>query len=252
MILLLGGTSETSALAEGIAGAGFDVLVSTATDIELDVGSHARISRRSGQLDESQMAELVVLRGIRAIVDATHPYAAGASETALKVSRARNIPLFVFLRPPSIKRDGRTHFARDHEEAARIACSFGKPVLLTIGTRNLSPYAREGKRTGCRIVARVLPNSESESACREAGLDTASVISKQGPFTLDENRGAIRRHGAGVIVTKDGGEAGGAPEKVEAARLESAEVVVVERPSVSRENCFEDIACLVEEIARSG
>jgi precorrin-6A/cobalt-precorrin-6A reductase len=252
MILLLGGTSETSALAEGIAGAGFDVLVSTATDIELDVGCHVRISRRSGQLDESLMIELVESRGIKAIVDATHPYAAGASETALQVSRARNIPLFVFLRPASIERDGRIHFARDHEEAARIACSFGKSVLLTIGTRNLTPYAREGKRTGCRIVARVLPTAESETACREAGLDTGSIISEQGPFTLDENRGVIRRHGAGVIVTKDGGEAGGAPEKVEAARLEGAEVVVVERPSINYENCFGNIASLVEEIARRG
>ncbi|MBF0509675.1 MAG: precorrin-6A/cobalt-precorrin-6A reductase [Deltaproteobacteria bacterium] len=43
MILLIGGTSETASFAEALAAAGFDVLVSTATDVALEVGRHPRI-----------------------------------------------------------------------------------------------------------------------------------------------------------------------------------------------------------------
>ena len=52
MILLIGGTSETAPLASGLAGVGYEVLVSTATDSRLNVGDHPRISRRAGRLDK--------------------------------------------------------------------------------------------------------------------------------------------------------------------------------------------------------
>ena len=96
MILLLGGTSETSSLAEGLAEAGYDVLVSTATDAPLAVGTHPRIRRRSGRLDGVEMARLIREAPIRAIVDATHPYAALARKTARAVSGEQNIPYFTF------------------------------------------------------------------------------------------------------------------------------------------------------------
>ena len=50
MILLLGGTGESAAVAEGIAEAGYEVLVSAATDVPLNSGSHANLHRRSGRL----------------------------------------------------------------------------------------------------------------------------------------------------------------------------------------------------------
>jgi len=73
MILLLGGTSETAPLAEALANAGYRVLVSTATDIPLDVGSQPNIAQRRGPLSEPEMAALVHEQQIKAIVDAAHP-----------------------------------------------------------------------------------------------------------------------------------------------------------------------------------
>ncbi len=75
MILLIGGTSETAPLAEALAAAGFKVLVSTATEVPLNVGDHPNIFSRSGKLDGPDMAQLAKKRGVQAIVDASHPYA---------------------------------------------------------------------------------------------------------------------------------------------------------------------------------
>ena len=88
MILLLGGTSETVAIASALADAGFNVLVSTATDVPLNVGDHPNISRRSGRLDPDQMAQLANQQGVIAIVDASHPYAASRAGKCAWCSRS--------------------------------------------------------------------------------------------------------------------------------------------------------------------
>ena len=110
-----------------------------------------------------------------------------------------------------------------------MAFSFAKPVLLTTGSNNLSPYVEQATRTGLLLVARVLPREDSISACLRAGLPRERIITGKGPFTVEANREHIRRFNIGVLVTKDSGAAGGVPEKLRAARLESCQVVVVQR-----------------------
>jgi phosphoserine/homoserine phosphotransferase len=57
------------------------------------------------------------------------------------------------------------------------------------------------------------------------------IVAARGPFGTEETRALLRRFGIGVLVTKDGGEAGGVREKLAAARLEACAVVVVRRPT---------------------
>ena len=102
MILLIGGTSETAPLASGIAAAGYEVLVSTATDVPLAIEEHSRIRRRTGRLDEEGLVALAREKGIRAIVDAAHPYAAAAHAAAQNASERLGIPCLVFRRPESL------------------------------------------------------------------------------------------------------------------------------------------------------
>ena len=53
----------------------------------------------------------------------------------------------------------------------------------------------------------------------------------RGPFSVADNRAALRALGAAVLVSKDSGEAGGLEAKAEAACLENAVLVEVERCS---------------------
>ena len=102
MILLIGGTSETAPLASGLAEAGYVVLVSMATAAPLAIGDHPRISRRAGRLDEEGMVALGKEKGIRAIVDAAHPYAEVAHEAAHNAAKRLGIPCLVFRRPEAL------------------------------------------------------------------------------------------------------------------------------------------------------
>ena len=248
MILLLGGTGDSARLALELAEAGYKVLVSTATEISLDMETHPNLCRRSGKLDEEGMARLVRDEGVRAIVDATHPYATLARRTARRVAERLNVPYFTLTRPTGIPEGEGIRLADSHEEAAKIACSKGRPVFLTTGVKNLEPYVRESQRTGVKLIVRVLAEETSLAACRAAGIDEEFIIAKRGPFSVEENRSAMKRYGIGVIVTKDSGSSGGTPEKLEAARLEGCLVVVIRRPDQPNHNVFDKSSDLVHAV----
>jgi precorrin-6A/cobalt-precorrin-6A reductase len=245
MILLIGGTSETSPLASGLAAAGYAVLVSTATDTPLAIDAHPRISRRSGRLDAERMVALDNGKGIRAIVDAAHPYAVAAHKTVQTAAQRLGIPCLVFRRPETLAAENPVqntgtnlpeiaiHFAADHVEAAAMAFADGRPVLLTTGSRNLAPYADAALRTGALLAVRVLDTPESLAACRAAGLPEERIIVGRGPFSVDENLAAIRRFGIGVLITKESGRAGGLEAKLAAAHASHCRLVVIRRPSFS-------------------
>lgn len=246
MILLIGGTSETAILADGIAAAGYEVLVSTATDAPLAIGDHPRISRREGRLDEEGMVALAGEKGIRAIVAAAHPYAATVHAVVQRAARRLGIPCLVFRRATVEVKGDNILFAADHAEAAKMAFAVGSPVFLTTGSRNLAPYADAARRTGLIYIVRVLDTRESLNACRAAGIPEDRIIAGRGPFSVEENLAAIRRFGIGVIVTKESGLVGGVEAKLAAASQTHCRVIVVRRPETPTSGpVFESPATLI-------
>ena len=158
MILLFGGTSETAPLADMLAGAGFGVLVSTATPIELDTGRHYRVRRRIGRLDAAAMVELIRTEQVIAVVDAAHPYAEQLHETVARACQTARVRLLRYQRPsvPMPMMEA-LQWAAGHGAAATLACRKGARVLLTIGSKNLAPYVRTAKENQADVFARVLP-----------------------------------------------------------------------------------------------
>jgi precorrin-6A/cobalt-precorrin-6A reductase len=244
-ILLLGGTSETAPLAVKLATAGYQVLVSTATDADLAVGDHPAIRRRCGRLDRDQLAALIDRERMVAVIDATHPYARDVHQAAREAAAHSQRPYLRYQRRALVEASGDVVTARDHDEAARLACADGRPVLLTTGSRHLAPYVVAAQHNGIELYARMLNHPEAVAACEQAGLADTGRIFGRGPFSLEQNRALIRQHHIGVLVTKDSGRAGGVAEKLEAARLEQCRVIVVQRPDETTENTFVDMNRLV-------
>jgi precorrin-6A/cobalt-precorrin-6A reductase len=246
VILILGGTSETRPVARALADAGHRLLISTATNLPLELPDHGRIEQRAGGLDAEQLAELVRERNVRLIVDLTHPYAAEVTRNAVAAADATGVSYLRYDRPPAIEPAEDVLFADDHGEADRLACRPEEPVLLTIGTRNVAPYAEEARRREVELFARILPAESSIRSCAEGGIGPGHQIRARGPFSVEENRHHLRRHGIGVLVTKDSGRLGGTPEKLRAARAESCGTVAVRRP----ETPVPDASSSVEELVR--
>ena len=247
MIMLFGGTSETGSVAHMLAEAGYEVFVSCATDVPLSVSEHRRITHRRGNLNLEDMLKLIRENGINGVVDVTHPYAVEVKQNALEACNRAAVPYFRLIRPSTFPEGELVHRAADHQAGAELAVSFKKPILLTVGTRNLEPYAAEARAAGCPLFARVLPIQESLRICRRAGLDEGCIIAARGPFSLEDNLKVIRKFDIGVLVTKDSGESGGVPAKLEAAGQENCAVIVIERPPPdSTRNCCTSTEELVE------
>lgn len=248
MILLLGGTSDTAPVATGLAQEGYRVLVSLATVVPLETGavSHQNIEVRKGPLDSKGLVSLIRRRGILLLIDATHPYAVSIRTAAREAALHSGIPYFTYIRPEGVTDEKDITFVIDHEEAARKAFEDGRPVFLTTGGKNLEPYTRAAACANVPLIVRVLPNPDLLQACMAWGIPKENIITARGPFSLEENREVIKKFHIGVLVTKDGGAAGGVIAKIDAARQEGCFIIVLKRPTISKEGAFEDIHLLID------
>jgi precorrin-6A/cobalt-precorrin-6A reductase len=250
MILLLGGTTETDSVSRALASRGKWVMVSTATDYPLTLTAHPMVLRRCGALDAEVLHRLIRKNGIVAVVDVTHPYAEVIGPLSRRVAADFGIPYFRYMRPGA--RIGQTdaYHANGHPAAARIACSFHEPVLLTVGSKNIEVYVRAAEENAVPLYARVLDRQQSIDACYENGLPPEATIATKGPFTVKDNIALIRQFDIGVLVTKESGAAGGIHAKVAAAKTTGCRLVVVDRPRAADVNVYDTIDTMISDVCR--
>lgn len=250
MILLFGGTSDTMEVTRRIAALGHEVIVSTATDINIDIGDNGSVKRVVGRMTLDEIKEFIIDKNVRAVVDTTHPYATIVRDNAKKAASGTGTPYFTFVRPSLVYDYENIFWAEDYRQAAEVAFSFGKTVLTTTGSKNIGVFAAKSKETGVGMVARVLDYPESIEACRQAGLADDCIIAGRGPYTVASNLKHLRQYDAYVIVTKDSGLAGGAPEKVEAVKRSNRKIVMIKKPDHSGAGAFESVDELIKEFDR--
>jgi len=207
---------------------------------------HPCLRVRRGRLDREGFRSLFAEQGIRAVVDASHPFAKELRQELSIACLAAGIPRLRYERPSAPLPSWA--FATDsHREAAVLAASFGKPILLTTGSRNLAPYAEAACQAGVPLHARILPTEESRRDSAAMGLDPRCIEFARGPFTVEETAALLARWKIGVLVAKDGGLASGLAERLEAVRRAGIEMVVVRRPE-PEPGSFRSIATLLEEL----
>jgi L-threonine-O-3-phosphate decarboxylase/precorrin-6x reductase len=237
-VLLLCGTQETNTFVEMIRNSGFNSIVSTATDTFLPFTTDSTTTRVIGRLDHKGFLDLIHEYNICAIVNACHPFASSLRFTVNEAARECEVPCFNYVREDSaMPLSDNCIFAESHDEAAEIAFSFNKPVLLTTGSNNLVQYMTQARKQNIAIIVRVLPKMDSLTACYNAGLADNEIIAARGPFTLSENVATLQRFNIGVLVTKSSGKESGFDEKLLAAEQCNCKTVIIKRPSL--DNCTE-------------
>lgn len=247
-LLLLAGASETGSIAKALSLEGFHVLVSTVSDFPMEIGLSELVTRRVGALSAEELSALCVEMNVAAIVDATHPYAVQAHANAKDSAQQLGVPSFRYERPSAASHGQGIHPAMSHEEAAKLAVSFKRPILLTSGTRNLEPYAILARSKGIELYVRALDCEDSRDAIVRRGIPLEHCEFGVGPFTVEDNIRIMEKFDIGVLVTKDGGVAGGLPDKLEASRRMNCQVVLVSRPVASSDNVYDDIPSLVRAV----
>jgi precorrin-6A/cobalt-precorrin-6A reductase len=221
-ILILGGTTEASALAVALSGQPeFVPLLSLAG--RTSDPRPAPIPMRIGGFEGPEgLARFVVGERIEAIVDATHPFAAVMSMNAAKACRIAGIPLLALRRPPWQPQAGdRWIDAPAMSDAVRALGEAPQRVFLTVGRLELGPFAEAPQH---RYVVRTI-----EPIGDALPVPHVTAIRDRPPFDAAAERALMEREGIAVVVTKNSGGRATYP-KIEAARALGLPVIVVARP----------------------
>jgi precorrin-6A reductase (EC 1.3.1.54) len=142
-LLLLGGTSEAYALAERLAGYPewhlINSLAGRTTDPRLPAGE----TRIGGFGGVEGLVRYLKERSIRALIDATHPFAAQMGWNAAAACRLTGVPWLRLERPPWQPGPGDlwVRVATWSEAVAALRQLGSRRVLLAIGRQELAPFA---------------------------------------------------------------------------------------------------------------
>jgi precorrin-6A/cobalt-precorrin-6A reductase len=219
-ILVLGGTAEARELAAALDARGARVVSSLAGRVarpRLPVGE-VRIGGFGGP---EALARWLRAHAVRAVIDATHPFAERISASARRACPAAGVPLLRLERAPWRPRPGDDwHRVADLAAAAALAPQLGRRALLTTGRQGLAAFAAvEGVWFLVRCVEAPAPPLPRDHV----------LLLDRGPYTLEGELALVDRHRIDLVITKDSG--GPLTQaKLDAARERGLPVIVVERP----------------------
>ncbi len=221
-ILVLGGTTEASALARLLASdRRFEATLSLAGRTEQP--KPQPIATRIGGFGGADgLAQWLMAERIEAAIDATHPYADQISANAVAACKRISIPLVSIVRPAwQPVRGDKWQIVRDAADAAAALGEAPKRVFLSLGRLDLHFFAAAPQH---HYVARIIdPPQQAELP------PDISFLRARGPFDLAAERRLLLDEHIEVVVSKNSGGSATYP-KIEAARALGLPVIMIARP----------------------
>lgn len=222
-VLLLGGTTEASALARLLASEGIAATLSYAGRTEAPRAQPVpvRIGGFGGTLG---LADYLREHRVTHLVDATHPFAATMSVHAVDAARLAGVAHVALTRPawePTTE-DCWTRVA-DIDGAVAALAGPARRVMLALGRIHVEAFAAQPQH---HYLLRFVDTPE-----RVPALPDHSLIVDRGPFTVTGDVSLMRKHAIDLVVCKNAGGQG-AEAKLLAAREIGLPVVMIDRPAM--------------------
>lgn len=237
-LLLLAGTREARELSLALS----DVpLISSLAGVTQRPAALAGTLRVGGFGGVSGLVAFLRSHAIRAVVDATHPFADQMSRHAFEACRRAQTPLLQVVRPPWAI-DASWQSASDLDAAAGMLPP-GAHVFLATGRMSLSAFAA---RSDVSFTVRVIDKKPDPFP-----LAQGRFLVSHPPFTVPQEIATLGNMKVDVLVSRNSGGTGGA-EKLEAAKQLGIPVIMVERPDLPRAPRVETVAAARDHIKGAG
>lgn len=222
-LLILGGTTEASALAQAVAARGVDATLSFAGRVERPKPQPIPV-RVGGFGGVDGLAAYLTARRVTHVVDATHPFAAQMSRNAVAACAAAGVPLLALTRPPWTPRPG-DDWRQVPDIAGAVAALAGPPrrVMLAVGRMHLDAFAARPQHF---YLLRLVDPPDGAIP-----LPDHHALVSRGPFTEAGDRALMRDHRIDLVVSKNAGGTG-ARAKIDAARGLRLPVLMIGRPAL--------------------
>jgi precorrin-6A/cobalt-precorrin-6A reductase len=220
-ILILGGTTEASALARLLADDGrFEATLSLAGRTQ-SPKPQLLPTRNGGFGGIAGLEAWLQQNDIDAVVDATHPYAAQISAHAVTACNALSIPLASIQRAPWLREDSDNWIEVETPEAAALVLGDTPArIFLSIGRQELDVFAAAPQH---HYIARTIdpPDGTLPPDIR--------LIHDRGPFDTAKEEAFLMQERIEIIVSKNSGGGATYPKIVASRRLQLP-VVMIGRP----------------------
>jgi precorrin-6A/cobalt-precorrin-6A reductase len=221
-VLILGGTTEASELAELLAGdTRFEATLSLAG--RTSTPKPQPIATRVGGFGGADgLADFLRAQKVDAVIDATHPYAPRISANAVVACARAGVALASFVRPAWKPAPGDSWQVVPTAVAAALALGKApRRVFLSLGRQELHFFAAISQH---HYVARLI---EPPQHARPHDL---VVLRQRGPFDRDAELRLLKDRKIDVIVSRNSGGSATYP-KIEAARVLGLPVIMITRPA---------------------
>ena len=241
-VLLLGGTTEATALAHAFAAAGIDAIFSYAGRTENPVAQPLP-TRLGGYGGINGLADYVIDAKITHVVDATHPFATQISRNAVEACAMTQTPLIAHERSEWLAQPG-DNWQHVPDTQAAVAALPANPVriFLAIGKQTLPAFAAQPQHF---YLLRLVDAPDAALP-----VPNAEVILDRGPFTVESDIALMRAHAITHIVAKNSGGIG-ALAKLEAARCLHLPVILIARPAIPDRPIVRSIPAVMEWLGHS-
>ncbi len=220
MLLILGGTTEARELATHVARSGLSSVMTLAgatkhpeaQPIETVIGGFG---------GEVGFRRFVTQRGVRAIVDATHPFAHRITERTARLAAALGIAHLILQRPPWIAGAGDKWSEVPDPAACAGLVRPGQVVFLSTGRQTLDAFIG---LSSCEVFCRLIDPPEIPFP-----FAFGRFIVGRPPFSISHEEALFRELRIDWLITKNAGGTSSA-SKLHAARRLGLPVAMIRRP----------------------
>lgn len=223
-ILLLGGTTEATALAERLSRMGSIKAVLSLAGRTAQPAESPLTTRVGGFGGVEGLSAYLQQEAVNLVIDATHPFAARISTNAIAASQASGVPLLAIERPPWTRVADDDWIEHDSIEAAVSALpEEPQDIFSGLGRQAIDALCHAPQH---RYLIRVVDPLECPAI-----LAHAEVIASRGPFCTGNDARLFADYNIHYVLSKNAGGSA-AYSKIEAARQLGITVHMIRRPAL--------------------
>lgn len=214
------------------------ILATTVTDYGSKIAESAGATEViSKALKEEDFINVIKEKEIDILIDATHPFASIATETAIESCEKAKIKYIRYERASTILPSSELiykvpSFSEGALKAKELLKNNDDKLMHLAGVMTLHEIVKEINPN--KVIVRVLPNTFSITKTQKTGVPAENIIAMQGTYSKEFNISLMKEYKVNAIITKESGESGGAEEKINAALELGIPVILVTRPKVKK------------------
>lgn len=214
------------------------ILATTVTDYGAKIAESAGASEIiSKALKEEDLINVIKEKNIDTLIDATHPFASVATETAISSCEKAQIRYIRYERASTVLPESDLIYKEDTFEdgakkAKELLVNDDDRLMHLAGVMRLQTIVNEIDPK--KVIPRVLPNNFSISKTLDTNVPAENIIAMQGTYSKEFNMALMKEYNVSAIITKESGESGGAENKINAALELNIPVILVTRPKIEK------------------